>query len=375
LIKIPNVDAFNCPLEHRGRLPDSNLVVCTLRSETGAKASKPSSTPLQHLTIAAGAGSSTPEPRVSPIEVHTAGNGNSNHETFDASESPQDAKQPVELGVETKSNCNDQAGSTTPLSGSTSLSTSLVFAASAIGSVVAVRADGDCCFHLCAVLGDLMRDPDAVQSGSTPCLRSATEAARVRIMSNINEYIDLVKSTCVDPSEFEGAIWENFGEQPSTYVPRVTGTAKKEARLGVINDFAAYTAKTPYQVMAVDTGQIWADTPDDQLRFVALRPAEFKPDTEFVKSRVLCVVLHKKHWDLGVVRSGHSIKAVFAAGAEWEAAVDLILRFVKSKAPSRGDERKELCPRWAPPASRTPKSARKGSHCLQSKQKKPGGTP
>ena len=60
LIKIPNVDAFDRPLEHSGRLPDPNLVMGTLRSETEAKASKPFSTPKQHLPIAAGAGSSTP---------------------------------------------------------------------------------------------------------------------------------------------------------------------------------------------------------------------------------------------------------------------------------------------------------------------------
>ena len=76
------------------------------------------------------------------------------------------------------------------------------------------------------------------------------------MMDNINEYIDLVKSTCVDPSEVEGAIWENYGELPSSYEPRITGTAKKEARLGLINDFAAYTAKTPYQVVVIDTANI-----------------------------------------------------------------------------------------------------------------------
>ena len=135
------------------------------------------------------------------------------------------------------------------LSRPTTLPTSLVFAASATGSVVAVRADGDCCYHLCGVFGDLMRDTAAVDSGLTSCLPKATAAARVRIMSNINEYIDLVKATCVDPSEVDGAILENFGELPSSYVPRVAGTAKENARLGLINDFAAYTAKTPFQVM------------------------------------------------------------------------------------------------------------------------------
>ena len=42
-------------------------------------------------------------------------------------------------------------------------------------------------------------------------------------------------------------------------------------------------------------------------------------------------------------------QAVFAAGAEWEAALELILAFVRSKAPARGQERGELCPRWVPP--------------------------
>jgi hypothetical protein len=199
------------------------------------------------------------------------------------------------------------------------------------------------------VFGDLMRGRDALQSGATPYSPAATMAVRVRMMDNINEYTDLVKSACVDPSEVEGAILENYGEVPSSYEPRITGTAKKEARLGLINDFAAYTAKTPYQVVVIDTANIWSDTPDEELLKRAVRKAEIKTDTEFVKSRVLCAVLHKNHYDLGVVRSAGSIQSVFAAGAEWEAAEQLILAFVKSKAPSPCQERGELCPRWVPP--------------------------
>jgi len=245
---------------------------------------------------------------------------------------------------------------------------------------VAVRADGDCCYHLCGVFGDLMRDPHVLHNGSTSCLPTATAAARVRIMSNINEYIDLIKASCVDPSEVDGAILENFGELPSSFVPRVTGTAKKEERLGQVNDFAAYTAKTPFQVMVVDSRNIWSDTSDADLRKLALRTAEIKTDTEFVKSRVLCAVLHNEHYDLGVVRSAGSIQAVFAAGPEWEAAVDLILTFVRSKMPSRGATRKELCPRWRPPASSPPRTSQqraKGTPTpankgLQTRHRKPG---
>ena len=100
--------------------------------------------------------------------------------------------------------------------------------------------------------------------------------------------------------------------------------------------------------MVIDSGIIW----DEELRR-AVRRAELKTDTEYVTCRVLCAVLHKKHYDLGVVRSTGSVHAVFKADTEWEAAASLILAFVKSKAPSRGQVRSELCPRWVPPGAAT----------------------
>ena len=81
LIKIPKVGARARPLEFRGRLPDSSLVVCTLGSEIGVKDSKPSSLPF-HQTVALEQGSSAPEPLVSLLDVHSAGIGKSIHETF-----------------------------------------------------------------------------------------------------------------------------------------------------------------------------------------------------------------------------------------------------------------------------------------------------
>ena len=53
LIKIPKVDAFVIPLELRGRLPDSNLVECTLRSEIGVRDSTFSTTTQFYHSIAA----------------------------------------------------------------------------------------------------------------------------------------------------------------------------------------------------------------------------------------------------------------------------------------------------------------------------------
>jgi hypothetical protein len=70
LIKIPKVDIFTKSLELRGRLPDSNLALSALRRER------------EGLIKA-----SEPKPRVSPIEVLSAGNGKSSHETFAAPKS------------------------------------------------------------------------------------------------------------------------------------------------------------------------------------------------------------------------------------------------------------------------------------------------
>ena len=103
--------------------------------------------------------------------------------------------------------------------------------------------------------------------------------------------------------------------------------------------------------MVIDSGIILADSSAEELR-AAVRKAELKTDTEYAKCRVLCAVLHKKHYDLGVVR-----RAVFKADTEWEAAASLILAFIKSKAPSRGQVRSELCPRWVPPAPASTQSS------------------
>ena len=190
-------------------------------------------------------------------------------------------------------------------------------------------------------------DAETVQCGYTSCTLEATAAARVRIMTNINAYVDLIKATCVGESEVEGAIMDHFGELPSEYVPRVTGVATGRNRKGLINDFAAYTANTPFQVMVIDTGEIWSDATDQELQR-AVRKAEFRTDVELVKCRFFCVVMNKEHYDLGVVRFAESTQAVFSL-AEWEFALGLILAFVKSKSPVRGSkDRSDLCARWVP---------------------------
>ena len=64
------------------------------------------------------------------------------------------------------------------------------------------------------------------------------------------------------------------------------------------------------------------------------------------KKRIVCAVLHRKHFDLGVVRAAQGVRAVFAAGQEWDDACRLILSFVKANSAPEGQVSVSLGPRW-----------------------------
>jgi hypothetical protein len=175
LIKIPKVDAFGNCLELPG------LAECALKDECGGLFK-----------------AELPKPRVLSIDSLSAGVGKSTHETCAAPK--------VEA-------CGSAiVPALAPASSVRNLLPTSPFPASATGSVVAIKADGDCCYHLCGVIGGLMLDPDAVKSGFTLCLPTTTSAARDRIMRNINEYVSFVKSFCCEESEVDGALLEKYGE-------------------------------------------------------------------------------------------------------------------------------------------------------------------
>ncbi len=54
---------------------------------------------------------------------------------------------------------------------------------------------------------------------------------------------------------------------------------------------------------------------------------------------MVCVILNadKGHYDLGALRRGDRLQVVFEIGEEWEAAELLLLAFMKSHAPARGE--------------------------------------
>ena len=95
--------------------------------------------------------------------------------------------------------------------------------------------------------------------------------------------------------------------------------------------------------MVVNTRTISRDTADEVLD-KAVQYAAVAGERD--KTRMVCAILHKKHYDLGVVHTAQGIQAVFQVGEEWDNAVRLTLRFIRAKLPPDGQAQDLLCPRW-----------------------------
>ena len=120
------------------------------------------------------------------------------------------------------------------------------------------------------------------------------------------------------------------------------------ARHGTVNDLALYTLGMNVRVAVIPTSRIFNNTPDEKLvESVVLASVPGECD----KSRVICAVLHKNHFDLGVLRTSGSVQAVFQVGKEWDDALQRLLSFIKSRSPPPEPKREDLGPRWVPPTS------------------------
>ena len=95
--------------------------------------------------------------------------------------------------------------------------------------------------------------------------------------------------------------------------------------------------------MVVDTRTISRDTADQVLE----KPVQYAAVAgERDKTRMVCAILHRGHYDLGVLHTVQGTQAVFQVGEEWDEAIRLILRFIKAKLPPAGQDQDLLCPRW-----------------------------
>ena len=125
----------------------------------------------------------------------------------------------------------------------------------------------------------------------------------------------------------------------------MSGKATSKDRLGSTPDLAMSMYRENVRVMVVNADEISRDTPDEKLHLAvssAIAPGEFD------KSRVVCAVLHKCHFDLAVLHTTEGVRAVFSAGQDWDSACRFILGFVKSRSAPKGKQGVSLCSRWEP---------------------------
>jgi hypothetical protein len=215
--------------------------------------------------------------------------------------------------------------------------------------MVPIKADGDCCFHLCGVLSRLLVDSDCLSSGVATCSVVDTTAARGVMLSNIAVHIKFLHGFLCDGQVMdEDMVFKQFHDRPSEFVPRINGTARGEGRLGLVNDFGAFTAKTPLQVVVIQTAGICMDTPTETASKISLSAQPMFPEQE--KTHVVGVIFNadKGHYDLGALRVDGKMQVMFTVGSEWEFAQTLLLAYVHSHAPARGGQWDWFGHRWQP---------------------------
>jgi hypothetical protein len=219
------------------------------------------------------------------------------------------------------------------------------------GGIVAIKADGDCCYHLAGVIGSLCKTGE-LASLHAPCSTAELSAARTKILDNFRRWKDSKRPLCTNDAELEALVEKATYETSDSLEARVSGIAKGKDRWGSPTDLALYTLYEDVRVVVVDADEILCETPDEEL-LASCTVATF--DGSSAKSRVVCAVLSKCHYQLGVV-SDAQVRAVFKEGAEWDSALQLILKFIKRKARrSRTETPAALGPQWAPePRSQRP---------------------
>ena len=132
--------------------------------------------------------------------------------------------------------------------------------------------------------------------------------ARVRIQANLQKAVEPKREFFPEEQEMEAHIATMIGEALHEFTARVSGKVSGQARLGPTTDLALYTLEEDVRVMVIATDKIFSTTPDEKLLESVV--SAFVPG-EREKSRVVCAILHKEHFDLGVIRTLDSVKAVF----------------------------------------------------------------
>ena len=83
---------------------------------------------------------------------------------------------------------------------------------------VAIKADGDCCYHLAGVVGKLCTDPRAVVDGYAACSKVSIAQARAKILENLEKLAQSKQEFFPSAEELEGHVTRLIGESSSTFI-------------------------------------------------------------------------------------------------------------------------------------------------------------
>jgi hypothetical protein len=200
------------------------------------------------------------------------------------------------------------------------------------GGVVLINADGFCAFHLAGVVGQLCPFSQVLCNDQAPCTVAVLESTREQILVNFNKWRDGLRSWFPSNADLEEQVFNVLGQSSEEFQAHVAGLIPGEGRLGTFQDLALYTFSLDVRVVVVHADMIKADSSDEALTLACFpRPSDVTNEAlagERGKRRVVCAVLSKAHYDLGVV-FGSEIEASFGVGVEWDRARGLILNYLR----------------------------------------------
>jgi hypothetical protein len=179
---------------------------------------------------------------------------------------------------------------------------------------------------LAGVVGRLCFDVDAIIDGITSCSLTELAETREQIIFNFTKWKDNYRERHHKTlDEIELKVFECLVLSSKDYLLHASGLVKGIDLQGDMQDLAIYTLFLDIRIEVISVDEIHADSTDAQL-LLACRPATF-PE-ECFKRRVVCAVLSKNHFDIGVLFRPE-VQAVFDLGPDWDRAKTLILRFLR----------------------------------------------
>ena len=117
------------------------------------------------------------------------------------------------------------------------------------GGVVAIKGDGNCCYHLAGVLALLCRNPDALLHGAARCLDTDIMRAREQILQNFRSWLS--ESCGLSSEQLEELVQQTTGDFIKNFETRTCGKAVGEARLGSYTDLAVFTRREDIRVVVI----------------------------------------------------------------------------------------------------------------------------